>query len=73
MEEFVPNLPEMPILLLSIPGGSASTTTQGPWREMLESIADAVFSTRSIEETEAIIEECDKLGTPVGLLVLEGM
>ncbi|MBZ2186525.1 MAG: EAL domain-containing protein [Bryobacter sp.] len=63
----------MPILLLSIPGGSASTTPQGLWRETLQRVADAVFSTRSIQETAAIIEECDKLGTPVGLLVLEGM
>ncbi len=71
MEEFVANLPEMPILLFSIPGAPGGGENKTVWRELMQQVADAIFTTQTIEETLAIIEECEKLGTPVGLLVLE--
>ncbi len=71
MEEFIANLPEMPILLFSLPGEPGAAENKGKWREILQKIAQAIFTTSSLEETLAIIEECEKLGTPIGLLVLE--
>jgi len=58
-------LPEMPVLLLTLTGESTSE-----WRTFLDSIRDAVFASGSLSESLLVIEECSKLGTPIGLVVL---
>ncbi|MCX6609672.1 MAG: GGDEF and EAL domain-containing protein [Acidobacteria bacterium] len=56
----------MPILLLGL------ETEVSEWRQFLERIEDAVFCSRDSEEALLVLEECEKLGTPVGLVVVIG-
>ncbi len=56
----------MPILLL----GLEAEVSQ--WREFLEGIEEAVFCSRDSSEALLVLEECEKLGTPVGLVVVLG-
>jgi diguanylate cyclase (GGDEF)-like protein/PAS domain S-box-containing protein len=62
------DLPEMPILLLFCDGSGDSSV----WREKLHGISEAVFCTRHEAEALAVLSECEKLGTPAGLVVLVG-
>ncbi len=71
MQEFIPDQPEMPIILLSAGWNRERGEAQRQWRDFLEGNAGAVFATTTLEETAAILEECEKMGTPVGLLVVE--
>jgi diguanylate cyclase (GGDEF)-like protein/PAS domain S-box-containing protein len=56
----------MPILLLGL------ETEVSEWRPFLEGIEDAVFCCSDSNEALLVLEECEKLGTPVGLVVVVG-
>ena len=56
----------MPILLL----GLEAEVSQ--WREFLQGIEEAVFCSSDSSEALLVLEECEKLGTPVGLVVVLG-
>ena len=56
----------MPILLLGIEAEVSQ------WREFLQGIEEAVFCSSDSSEALLVLEECEKLGTPVGLVVVLG-
>ncbi len=56
----------MPILLLGL------ETEVSEWRPFLEGIEEAVFCCSDSNEALLVLEECEKLGTPVGLVVVVG-
>jgi diguanylate cyclase (GGDEF)-like protein/PAS domain S-box-containing protein len=56
----------MPILLLGL------ETEVSEWRPFLVGIEDAVFCCSDSNEALLVLEECEKLGTPVGLVVVVG-
>lgn len=56
----------MPILLLGL------ETDVSAWRPFLEKIEGVVFCSRDSAEALLVLEECEKLGTPVGLVVIVG-
>ncbi len=56
----------MPILLLGIEAEVSQ------WREFLQGIEEAVFCSSDSNEALLVLEECEKLGTPVGLVVVLG-
>lgn len=64
------NLPEMPVLLLSLGPAEAGGIPVSQWRDFLQSIEEAVFCCTQLAEALVVAEECRKLGTPIGLVVL---
>lgn len=63
-------LPEMPILLLCIGAATEIRTKAEEWRAQMQAIEDAVFCTNDLQESLAVLTECENLGTPVGLIVI---
>ena len=56
----------MPVLLLGL------ETEVSQWHEFLEGIEEAVFCSRDANEALLVLNECEKLGTPIGLVVVLG-
>ena len=66
------DLPEMPILLLCLDDDESVEGKVSEWRSRLQEVEEAVFSTQSVDEAMLVTGECEKLGTPIGLVVVVG-
>jgi len=64
------DLPEMPILLIDLQREESDCSSLREWREFLQPIHEAVFASTRMDEALLVAEECQKLGTPVGLAVV---
>lgn len=64
------DLPEMPILVIDLQGEESDRSCLRAWREFFKQIHEAVFASTRMDEALLVAEECQKLGTPVGLAVV---
>jgi diguanylate cyclase (GGDEF)-like protein/PAS domain S-box-containing protein len=62
--------PQMPVLLLSFLADPAFAPALREWRSFLDSSSDAVFTSTLLSEALLVTDECQKLGTPIGLVVI---
>lgn len=63
-------LPDMPVLLIHLRTDPEAEVALSEWREFLEAHSEAVFITRQLPEAMLVTDECRKLGTPIGLVVV---
>ncbi len=63
---------EMPILLVCPGAGEEIEADWSDWRHFLDGIQEAVFSCRDADEAVLLLHECEKLGTPVGVVLILG-
>jgi diguanylate cyclase (GGDEF)-like protein/PAS domain S-box-containing protein len=61
---------DMPILWICFKLDAQTESELSRWRQFLESIEDAVFCAHNTDEAVLIIEECERLGTPIGLVLI---
>ena len=63
-------LSDMPVLLLCLGSEDGTKVKAAEWRSHLEAFEGALFCTKDLPESLTLLSECEKLGTPVGLIVI---
>ncbi|WP_051669805.1 putative bifunctional diguanylate cyclase/phosphodiesterase [Bryobacter aggregatus] len=62
------DIPDPPMILIGFDREQRSL-----WQTQLRRIQDYLFTAEDASEAQVILSECEKLGTPVGLIVLVGL